>query len=474
MNGDKPSLQVCYDPHYGNLTVCPACSLDCNITKMNDNCIYTKVQYLFDNPATVFFAIFMSLWATIYLEMWKRYSARITYRWDLSNFDAAEEYPRPEYLARMSNVEKKKLNIITRMYEPYIPYWKKQLPHTILSASIVGLGVIIALGSVMSVIIYRTTIRAQIARSRGSTKGENSNSTLITAITAAILNLGMIMILNEVYTKLAHFLTEMEMPRTQTEFDNSLTLKMFLLQFVNYYSSIFYIAFFKGRFIGHPGDFDDDNVTQEECSTGGCLMELAIQLAIIMVGKQSLNAVMEMSGPWITWLYKRWKQRKHHRDKVEELNIPQWEDDYCLGVWGPQSLFYEYLEMVLQFGFVTIFVAAFPLAPLFALLNNMFEIRLDAKKIITAYRRPVAQRVKNIGIWYRILDAIGKLCVFTNAVIIAFTTDFIPRSVYYFTNGNLDHYLNVSISYYNLTKLNEDLKLDLKGLELENNTQTCV
>ena len=42
----------------------------------------------------------------------------------------------------------------------------------------------------------------------------------------------------------------------------------------------------------------------------------------------------------------------------------------------------EYLEMVLQFGFITIFVAAFPLAPLFALLNNWVEIRLDAQKFV--------------------------------------------------------------------------------------------
>lgn len=70
--------------------------------------------------------------------------------------------------------------------------------------------------------------------------------------------------------------------------------------------------------------------------------------------------------------------------------------------------------LVLQYGFVTIFVSAFPLAPLFALLNNILEVRLDAKKFLTFYRRPVSQRVKNIGIWYRILDSIGKLSVFTN------------------------------------------------------------
>lgn len=44
-----------------------------------------------------------------------------------------------------------------------------------------------------------------------------------------------------------------ELPRTQTDYENSLTTKMFLFQFVNYYSSCFYIAFFKGKFVGHPG-----------------------------------------------------------------------------------------------------------------------------------------------------------------------------------------------------------------------------
>lgn len=91
--------------------------------------------------------------------------------------------------------------------------------------------------------------------------------------------------------------------------------------------------------------------------------------------------------------------------------------------------------MVLQFGFVTIFVAAFPLAPLFAIINNAFEIRLDAKKLITSFRRPIAQRVKNIGVWYRILVSIAKISVITNAIIIAFTSDFIPRLMYYWENN---------------------------------------
>lgn len=39
------------------------------------------------------------------------------------------------------------------------------------------------------------------------------------------------------------------------EYENRLTMKMFLFQFVNYYSSCFYVAFFKGKFVGYPGAY---------------------------------------------------------------------------------------------------------------------------------------------------------------------------------------------------------------------------
>ena len=43
------------------------------------------------------------------------------------------------------------------------------------------------------------------------------------------------------------YLFSVEMPRTFTEYEDSFTFKMFLFQFVNFYGTIIYIAFFKGR-----------------------------------------------------------------------------------------------------------------------------------------------------------------------------------------------------------------------------------
>lgn len=39
----------------------------------------------------------------------------------------------------------------------------------------------------------------------------------------------------------------LEMHRTQTKYEDAFILKVFIFQFVNFYSSPVYIAFFKGR-----------------------------------------------------------------------------------------------------------------------------------------------------------------------------------------------------------------------------------
>ena len=69
---------------------------------------------------------------------------------------------------------------------------------------------------------------------------------------------------------------------------------------------------------------------------------------------------------------------------------------------------------MIQFGFITIFVAAFPLAPFFALANNIFEIRIDSNKLICETRRPIADRAQDLGIWFNILDAVAKIAVISN------------------------------------------------------------
>ena len=64
-----------------------------------------------------------------------------------------------------------------------------------------------------------------------------------------------------------------------------------------------------------------------------------------------------------------------------------------------EGTFEDYLEMFIQFGYVTLFSSAYPLAALCALINNVMEIRGDAFKLCFVHQRPFGQRVTDIGTW---------------------------------------------------------------------------
>ena len=48
-----------------NFTMCPKCDLRCNYWDLSTACYHVRVSHIFDNDATVFFAIFMSLWGKL-------------------------------------------------------------------------------------------------------------------------------------------------------------------------------------------------------------------------------------------------------------------------------------------------------------------------------------------------------------------------------------------------------------------------
>ncbi|XP_053576547.1 anoctamin-1 isoform X3 [Bombina bombina] len=447
-----PSMEMC-DQRY-NITMCPLCDKTCNYWKMSSACATARASHLFDNPATVFFSVFMALWAATFMEHWKRRQMRLNYRWDLTGFEEEQDHPRAEYEAKVLRKSLRKEQKRKETEKEKLT-WRDRFPAYLTNF----IGIIFMVGLtfaiVFGVIVYRISTAAALAIS--SSPSARSNVRVTVTATAVIINLVVILILDEVYGCIARWLTQIEVPKTDKTFEERLIFKAFLLKFVNAYTPIFYVAFFKGRFVGRPGNYVYifHSFRMEECAPGGCLMELCIQLSIIMLGKQLIqNNLFEIGIPKMKKLIRYIKSRREsYMDHEEHLKKKQrYEMDYNLEPFA--GLTPEYMEMIIQFGFVTLFVASFPLAPLFALLNNIIEIRLDAKKFITELRRPVAVRAKDIGIWYNILRGIGKLAVIINAFVISFTSDFIPRLVYlymYSPDGTMHGFVNHTLSYFNIS-----------------------
>ncbi|XP_071829141.1 anoctamin-4-like isoform X2 [Apostichopus japonicus] len=439
--------EICDRNGTGSIIMCPSCDQDCDYSHLSSRCMYAKLTYLFDNGATIFFASFMSLWATVFCEFWKRHEKTTACEWDAIGYEETEENCRPQ-LER--SIETTRISPVTGAEEPYVHYWVRFRRYIISFIMILFL-IMLSLIAVVAIILYRISVNVALTLDKDA-KNEGANTSLITTITASILSIVAILILQEFYQRIVVLLTKLELHRTETEYEDSLIFKYYLVSFFNFYSSSFYIAFVKGKLPGDPHSYGRIfGYRQEECDVSGCMQELFIHIATIMCVKQFLGNFQELGWPVIRNRIRSYRFRKTNAKNVSESE--QYEKDYDLSSISSLGLLHEYLEMAIQFGFTTIFVAAFPLAPFFALLNNLIEIRLDAYKILTQCRRKYAARAEDIGSWYIILSAIGNLSVLTNALIIAFTSEFIPQTVYqtYYGEGELAGYMEFSLSVFNVS-----------------------
>jgi len=443
--GDETLDEICYPNEGNDYVMCPLCDKFCSYYSLKEfTCFYGRITHVFDNSATPFFAVFMSLWSVIYLELWKRRQCKLVYDWHIMDY-VDDEIVRPEYAM---SARKTKKNLVTGKMEPITSKAKHALKIAS-TFSVVFFFVFLVIASVFGVMAYRAAMFSiQYLHDSSS-----SFSKLFVTVTAATLNLVFINILSFGYYRLAIIMTEWENPRTQSDYEDSFTLKLFWFQFCNTYASLFYVSFFKSEFFtGWPGNYKrmaEHRFRYEGCSDQGCFLELCIQIVIIMVGEQFLGNIVEIGWPYVKRKYKAWRSKLLHT-----LPVPIWETDYQLSDKELLSLVEEYQEVVLQYGFVTLFVAAFPLAPLIALCTNVIEIRIDAINMVDAFRRPVASISKGIGIWYEILATVTNFSVLVNGFVLSFASEFIPRLVYkyqYSSDGSMKGYINWSLSHYNVS-----------------------
>ncbi|KAK5619488.1 hypothetical protein CRENBAI_013873 [Crenichthys baileyi] len=419
-----------------NRVMCPLCDTGCKVWKLSETCSYAKLSLLFDNNGTVLFAMFMAIWTTLFLEFWKRHRATFVCEWKVYDWSESEE----ELILEIVN---------DADCEP------KEYKHSYLHSTLVFICVIVMIlviiGLTHVLVVFRVIIAGFLAK-----KHFQSNSSHIGAMLAGgLLHFLIITIMTRVNRIVAMKLCEIEKARSFADRERSFTLKMFTFQFFTYFCSLFYVAFILGRINGHPGKYVRiaGEWRLEECHPSGCLTDLFIQMTIIMVLKQTISNVFEYTGPWFyRFMGKRKRSPKLQRkcancylkdesevkdgdELCENCKLRDWHKNFQLTDVDSFSLFNEFLEMVIQFSFTTIFVAAFPLAPLFALINNVIEIRLDAIKMVTLHRRMVPKKTNNIGVWIDILEAIGVLAVIANGLVIGVSSDFIPRLVYRYVYG---------------------------------------
>ncbi len=69
------------------------------------------------------------------------------------------------------------------------------------------------------------------------------------------------------------------------------------------------------------------------------------------------------------------------------------------------------------------FGASFSLAPLIVLVINLFDLRIDAKRLLWLYKRPVGYKAQDIGSWFTLCRFLNVMGIINNAFLVAFTSN---------------------------------------------------
>eukprot|EP00026_Physarum_polycephalum_P003265 Phypoly_transcript_03275.p1 GENE.Phypoly_transcript_03275~~Phypoly_transcript_03275.p1 ORF type:complete len:739 (+),score=105.38 Phypoly_transcript_03275:250-2466(+) len=368
------------------------------------------------------YSVFIGVWATLFLEFWKRERNVRAFQWNMLDYEQ-EETHRPGFIGEEKiGAYSKGVFIPLRKDEIYgisPPKTVRNFPiETTRTRMAVGLSFVITLCILVGIATFAVlTFRILVEHSK--IKNPNYWATGVGGVSNAVI----IMILNKVYRYVAVKLNDWENHRTQSTYTDNLLIKIFLFQFVNSYTSLYYIAFFKrnaflwGEQALRDTCGDDNDDKPDNSYVIGCPNQLYIQLLILLGTNIAVGQAQEVLIPFILAKAKLyWLERQSQRS---ESDIPKYEREYQLNQF--EGTIDEYAEMVIQYGYLTLFASSVPIAPVLAFVNNVVEMRTDTFKWLTSYNKPFYKGADDIGGWYNILQLLGIIAVVTNSLLLIFS-----------------------------------------------------
>ncbi|KAF4037169.1 Calcium-activated chloride channel [Phytophthora infestans] len=364
------------------------------------------------------FGIVVSIWATLMVERWKRKRSEIQRKFGHFRRNRSEGTPGfyGDFLVETAMIRAKRAVDVSfpRAVQLVRIYTGIPLLLTMAVAAVV-IFVAVKTNSASSAVVHNAMPRLPV---------------VLVPYVVPFINAVSMLLLDNWYTRLARSLTTWENHRTVWEFESMLATKLFSFKFLNAFISLFWIAFV------------DQNATA-----------LRKQLLIIMGTRQLWNSIQRDVLPMFH-VRLRWKQAGFRfqqpstraRKYCWSMSSHEWYDaelshpltsTSLRGVERPspppmillQELMYPHdflmgkqMEVVLQFGYVTMFVSVLPVAPLFALLSNVVAMRLDVLSCTQTKRRPPFESETEVSTFTSILEFMSFAAVAVNCAVLFFTT----------------------------------------------------
>ena len=346
------------------------------------------------------YSMLLTIWATVFLEMWKRNQSQIAWKWGVLSMPASSWI---ESLLRMPFLSSEGLSSSSSSKVLERECCKDSSKTTVSRISgmqriaryVITLPTVcFALLCILALALFAFQVDCWAQDTFTLENHWTGNWLYLKYLPIAVYCLAVVALDKQFYA-LATRLTEYENHSTKEDHVQALMLKLVALYFINNFSYMFYIAFIQQDF------------------------ELLQQtLAGLLMTRQVLGNVQEVGVPMLMKLYGV-AQVKKTKLEVDD-SIPQILDQMLEEQALPKydGTFDDYLELFIQFGQIALFAAAYPLAPVCSLVNNVMEIRSDAYTLCRITRRPSRPRACGIGFWLVAFECLGYLAVVTNLALI--------------------------------------------------------
>ncbi|KAI4185958.1 MAG: hypothetical protein L6R41_003802 [Letrouitia leprolyta] len=379
------------------------------------------------------YAIVNGLWCVTFVEYWKRQEIDLGVRWGVKGVTAIQEKRRD------FKHEKEVKDPVTGEIVRIFPATKRlgrqllQVPFAILAT--------LALGTLIATCFGIEIFLSEVYNGPGQNLLVFLPTGLLTTLVPTLTTL---------LTGIATRLNNYENWETSEHYESALTQKIFVLNFITSYLPIFLTAFvyvpFGSLVVPYLDVFNltarpfAENEKQLQTPQAGFVINpsrLRKQVIYFTVTAQIVNFALETIVPYVKRRgFSKYQEMKSDRaakkggassgetihDLPEEAEfLKRVRKEAELDVYDVAT---DLREMIIQFGYLSLFSVVWPLTPVSFIINNWVELRSDAVKICVEMQRPTPLRADSIGPW---LDSLGFLTwlgsITTAALVYLFSND---------------------------------------------------
>ncbi|KAF7856292.1 hypothetical protein EAF04_009820 [Stromatinia cepivora] len=359
------------------------------------------------------YAIVNGIWCIVYTEYWKKQETDLAVQWGVRGVSKIQR-KRVDF-KHDSEIKDPVTGEQIKFYSPVKRLSRQLLQIPFALCATVLLGGLIA--SCFAIEIFISEVY------------DGPFKTYLTFLPTVILTVFM-PTLTVLLTGIASKLTDLENYQIVAAHEAAMVQKIFVLNFITSYMPIFLTAFvyvpFAQVIVPHLDIFqmavrpfaeNDEQMTVPKAGFQIDPDRLKKQIIYQNVTAQIVNFAVEVIVPYVKrMVFRKYKEVQADRaakrrgscspemDHPEEIEfLTRVRDEAELAIYDVTT---DFREMVIQFGYLSLFSVVWPLTGLSFLVNNWVELRGDAVKIALETQRPVPWRADSIGPW---LEALGFL-----------------------------------------------------------------